>query len=247
MYPQAAEQAPPVSRGRAVAARTALAACCLIGGVVAVQQARALQTATPTAAQRQAAERTAVADRWRSWPAGRIFPLTLRYGTSVATTEVATRAGIAPADACKAALSPAAYAAASRPGCVAALRASYVDEPQGVVYTIGVLAFARQRQAAAFAGQLARAGGSVAGLRTLALAGTATARFTDAARQLGSVHEAGPFVVLSVAGYANGLPLARAGQRRPSVFAAASQLAAEVARRLREPAVVDCASRQWSC
>jgi hypothetical protein len=242
-----AEQAPPVNRGRAVAGRVALAVSCLIAALALAQLARNLQTAVPTAAQRRAAERTAVADRWRSWPAGRIFPATLGYSTALATTETATRVGIAPADSCVAALSRAADAAASRAGCVAVLRASYVDEPQGVVYTVGVLAFGRTSQAAAFVRQLASVGGSAAGLRALALAGTATARFTDAVRQLGSVRQAGPFVVLSVAGYADGLPVARAGQRRPSVFAPASQLAAEVARPLLAAAVVDCTTRQWAC
>ncbi|HEU5421818.1 MAG TPA: hypothetical protein VFV41_29345, partial [Streptosporangiaceae bacterium] len=35
----------------------------------------------PTAAQKSAAAAAAVARRWRTWPAGRIFPSTLGYST----------------------------------------------------------------------------------------------------------------------------------------------------------------------
>jgi hypothetical protein len=247
VYPPVIEQAAPARHARAVAGRLALAACCLIGAVAAGMVARTALDVQPTAAQRRAAERVAVAERWRSWPAGRIFPASLGYSTQLLTTETATRAGITPADSCQSSLSSAAAAAASQAGCVASLRASYVDEPQGVVYTVGVLVFARPGEAFMFVQQLGRLGGSAASLRALALTGTASARFTDAARQLGAVRQAGPFVVLSVAGYADGEPVARARQRRPSVFAPASQLAAEVARPLLTPAVVDCAARQWSC
>jgi hypothetical protein len=45
-----------------------------------------------------------VAGRWHTWPAGRIFPATLAYDTSLLTTETASRAGIAPGDGCAAAL-----------------------------------------------------------------------------------------------------------------------------------------------
>lgn len=247
MYPPVIEHAGPARHGGAVAGRLVLAACCLIGAGAAALTARAELDVRPTAAQRTAAERIAVADRWRTWPAGRIFPASLGYRTQLPTTETATRAGITAADSCQSSLSAAAAAAASQAGCVAALRASYVDQPQGVVYTVGVLAFARPGQALMFVRQLGRIGGTVASLRALALAGTASARFTDAARQLGAVRQAGPFVVLSVAGYADGEPAALARQRRPSVFGPASQLVAEVARPLLTPAVVDCGSRQWSC
>ena len=189
MYPPVIEQAAPTRHARAVAGRLALAACCLIGAVAAGLVARTALDVQPTAAQRRAAERVAVAERWRSWPAGRIFPASLGYSTQLLTTETATRTGITPADSCQSSLSSAAAAAASQAGCVAALRASYVDEPQGVVYTVGVLAFARPGEAFMFVQQLGL-GGSAASLRALALTGTASARFTDAARQLGAVRQA---------------------------------------------------------
>jgi hypothetical protein len=247
VYPPVAEQAAPARHGRVVAVRVVLAICCLVAALVVAQQAMAMLTVKPTAGQRRAAEQVAVAQRWRSWSAGRIFPAALGYRTQLLTTETATRVGISRADSCRSALSLSAASAARQSGCTAALRASYVDEPQGVVYTVGVLAFARSGQARLFVRELGGFGGSLASLRALALAGTPSARFTDAARQLGAVRQAGPFVVLSVAGYVDGEPAALAGQRRPSVFAPASQLAAEIARPLLTPAVVDCAARQWSC
>jgi hypothetical protein len=50
-----------------------------------------------------------------------------------------------------------------------------------------------------------------------------------------------------VAGYADGRPAAATGERRPSVFAPATQLAAEVSTPLPQPVTVNCAGREWSC
>ena len=189
-----------------------------------------------------------VGKRWRTWPAGRIFPASLGYTTILLNNDTARRVGISPADTCAAALDPALAVPARRDGCRAGLRASYVDELQGVVYTTGVLAFASPAKARAFDRGLPSARPPRTALRALAFPGTAAARFADDARQTASARQDGPYVLLTVAGYADGRPAAATGQYNPTAFAAAGQLADAILAPLNRPAVVDCATaRQWSC
>jgi hypothetical protein len=222
-------------------------AACLVTAVVAGSRARSEQTRRPTAAERAAAAAAAVDGRWQAWPAGRIFPATLGYVTDVLTEEKARRVGISPADGCAAALDGAAAGLAERDGCRAALRATYLDQLQGVVYTTGVLAFPSPARAAAFAVAFARSSPLPAGLRAFGLAGTVTARFNDAARQAETAEHAGPYVLLTVAGYADGRPASATAQHRRSVFLPASQLGREILTPLSRPVTVNCASREWAC
>jgi hypothetical protein len=221
-------------------------AACLVTAVLAGRAARAEQTRPPTAAERALAVAAAVAGRWQTWPAGRIFPATLGYVSSVLTQESARRVGISPADGCVAALTGPLAATARDDGCHAALRATYLDQLGGVVYTTGVLAFPTSRRAAAFA-IAADHSALPAGLRAYGPGGTAAARFTDAARQAWAVRQAGTYVLITVAGYTDGRPAAATGERRPSVFAPAGQLARDILAPLSRPVAVDCASRAWAC
>ena len=221
-------------------------AACLVTALGAGSKAHAEQTRPPTAAERAAAASAAVASRWRTWPAGRIFPATLGYVTSLLTQEQARRVAISPADSCPAALDGAVAGLAQHDGCRAALRATYLDELQGAAYTAGVLAFGSPARAAAFASAVDRSA-LPAGLRAFGPAGTAAARFDDAARQAAVAEHAGPYVLLAVAGYADGRPASATGERRPSVFAPAGQLARELLTPLSVPVTVNCASRAWAC
>lgn len=218
---------------------------CLAIAVVAGTVARAELTRPPTRAELSAAARAAVAARWRDWPAGRIFPSSLAYTTNLLTQERANRAGIAPGHSCAAALTGAVQGQARRDGCLALLRATYTDQLDGIVYTAGVLAFPTQARAAAFA-RSAEADPLPAGLRAFPLTGTGSARFTDAARQAATARQAGPYVVLAVAGYADGRP-AGSGERRTSVFAPAGQLAGDLIKPLAAQPAVHCGTREWSC
>lgn len=237
------------SRRRPLRALAAIvtAACCLAVAIVAGTTAHAELTSKPTSSELSAAAAQAVADRWRSWPAGRIFPAGLGYSTNLLTQETARRLGISPSATCAASIDATLGRLARRDGCRAALRATYVDELQGVVYTVGVLAFASPRRAAAFARGLPRGQASVTGLRAEAFPGTASATFTDAARQASTAVQQGTYVVLAVAGYADGRPAAVTAERRSSAFAPAAQLAAEIIGPLTAPVQVNCASREWSC
>jgi hypothetical protein len=227
---------------------TSLAALCCLGvAIVAGTAARADLTSKPTSAELSAAAALAVASRWRSWPAGRIFPAELGYTTSLLTQGTARRIGIAPKTACPAGLDAVLRPLAARTDCLAVLRATYVDQLQGVVYTVGVLAFASGRSAERFVRGLPAGRSGVAGLSALAFPGTASAVFSDAARQASTAQRQGPYVVLTVSGYADGRPAAATLEARGSVFSPATQLASRIIGPLTVPAVVNCRSPQWSC
>lgn len=223
------------------------AACCLAVAIVAGTAAHAGLTSKPTSADLSAAAAQAMADRWRSWPAGRIFPSELGYSTNLLTQETARRLGISPSATCAASIEVSLDRLARRDGCRAAVRATYVDELQGVVYTVGVLAFGSARGAAAFARGLPAGEAGITSLSAEAFPGTASAAFNDAARQASTVRQQGPYVVLTVAGYADGRPAAATAESRGSDFAPAAQLAAEIIGPLTVPVQVNCASREWSC
>ena len=219
----------------------------LVAAVGAADRAHAELTRKPTAAELSAAAAFGEASRWQRRPAGQIFPAGLPYRTDLRNGETARRAGIAPGYGCAAAVDAALGALTRRYGCRAALRASYLDQPGGVVYTLGVLAFAGPPAAAGFFSHYSAGRSPVRGLHALALPGTPAAAFADAARQAASASLYGPYVVLTVAGYADGRPAAATGERRPSAFAPATQLATEIGTPLAQPETVRCATRQWSC
>lgn len=226
-----------------VVAALACLAVAVASGVAAVQMA----TRAPTPAERAAAAATAVADRWRTWTTGRIFPAALSYSTSLLTTESASRVAIGAQTACANAVDPAFASLTNRDHCRAGLRATYLDQLQGILYTIGVLAFPTARQAAAFSAGLSASHTGLFALRALAVPGTASSLFSPQVRQAGTTRQAGPFVILTVAGYADGQPAGSGQETRAEIFAPAAQLAAEVGRPLTTPIEVNCRSPQWAC
>jgi hypothetical protein len=235
------------SRGRGPVVFLSLAAAaCLVVAIAAGLAARADLTRRPTTAQRAAAAAKAVADRWRDWSAGRIFPATLSYSTSLLTTETASRVGVAKQVTCVSAIKPSLDGLATSDHCQAGLRATYVDQLDGVVYTVGVLAFPNSRDAGAFAARLPGQAGPIS-LLPLALPDTASAQFGPATGQAATASHGGPFVVLTVAGYADGQPAGPGQQARPSIFAPAAQLASEVIGPLTRPVTVNCSNQAWSC
>jgi hypothetical protein len=232
---------------RSSAAPTFAAITCLVVAVAAGIAAHTLAVRKPTAAQRAAAAATAVADRWRTWPAGRIFPAKLSYTTSLLTTEIATRVGISSESRCATAIDGSEARLTTSDHCQAVLRATYLDQLQGVVYTVGVLAFPSPHLAAAFSLAVHRSAAASGTLRPFAMPGTASALFSAKARQASTGTHDGPFVVLTSAGYADGEPAGRGEQKRLSAFAPAAQLAVTIANLLARPVTVDCASPAWSC
>jgi hypothetical protein len=157
-----------------------------------------------------------VSKRWRTLPAGAIFPASVSYQLPASAlddftgvTLDADRVGIAPQAACAAAADPAAAVILGRHGCQALLRATYTDESATYVVTVGVAVLPGAGQASAAQAALATADqGSYPGpgVQAVAFGGTPSGRFGSAQRQLSRSFSAGPYLIMYTAGYADGRP-----------------------------------------
>jgi len=154
--------------------------------------------------------------RWRTLPAGTIFPATIRYPPPVALddaglTLIASRIGIARAAACRSATDPAAATdpgaakVLARHGCEAILRASYVDGTSSYVVTVGVAVLPGVAQAKAANQELV----SGAGVLPARFDGTPAAEFTEGRRQISAHVAAGSYLILYTVGYADDRPRVR--------------------------------------
>jgi hypothetical protein len=213
--------------------------------IAAVAQLVVELTRPPSQAERDGAAIREVARRWQAWPAGKIFPTTLPYSLEIGGTERARRVGIDPnGAACAAAVEPGLAGTLRGYGCLAALRATYLDQLQGLAITIGVVAFPDERSAARAKSKMPK----TPGVRPLALPGSVVARFTDAARQTSAARQDGPYVVLAAIGYADGRPAAKIKQEQTDFYTIAPQLAEAVLTPLAARPAVDCAEKAiWSC
>jgi hypothetical protein len=205
----------------------------------------------PSQAEIAAAASVGVAQRWERLTLGQIFPAsvgyTVGYTSGQQTSEKATRLGIGAGDSCDEALDDTLVSAAQHLGCVAAMRASYADELGGAVFTVGVVVFPDSGAALEFAAQVPRGEYPATGLQALALPGTAAALFTPGARQASAIQVTGPYVVLAVAGYADGRPASQATERRPSVFEPVGSIVTAVVKPLSAPEPVRCGNPEWTC
>ena len=157
-----------------------------------------------------------VSKRWRTLPAGAIFPASVRYqlpadalNDLAGVTLDAARVGIAPQSACASAADPAAAAILGRNDCQALLRATYTDESATYVVTVGVAVLPSAARASAAQAALATAGRGAypgPGVQAVPFPGTPTARFGNAQRQLSRSFSAGPYLIMYTAGYADGRP-----------------------------------------
>jgi hypothetical protein len=155
-----------------------------------------------------------VAKRWRTLPAGDIFPGAVHYDLSATAlsdlTPVslqAARVGIAPQESCAAGTDAAAARVLDARGCHALLRATYTDESATYVVTVGVAVLSSSAQASAAATALSRAAGSPQpGLDAAGFTGTPAGSFGNGQRQMTHSQAAGPYVIMYAAGYADGRP-----------------------------------------
>ena len=145
--------------------------------------------------------------RWRTWPAGRIFPASIPYQLPAAALDSGTvvrlnarRVGIAPQASCRAATDPAVSRVLARHGCQAMLRATYQDSTGTFAVTVGVAVLPGLSQASSSGRELPRG----SGLRAVRFGHTLVAGFGDAARQLSSATADGPYLIMSTVGYADG-------------------------------------------
>jgi hypothetical protein len=241
------EPEPEPGAGWRVSPRTAAlvaASACATVLVVAGVRLSAELTRAPTPAERAAAMAAEVAGRYRAWPAGRIFPAGIPYTLGQSAAETARRVGIGTDTRCETAVDGALVQTLASRGCLAALRATYLDQAQGLAVTAGVVVFPDERSAreavARFPSRAPRPG-----LRALPLAGSVAARFGDAARQTSTAAQRGPYVVAATVGYADGRPALRGPQDDLSELA--PQIVQGILRPLTAPAQVRCGAREWRC
>lgn len=239
-------------RGLGPAVLAALAVgCLLVTGLAAVRVGDELSR-PPTEAELTRATAVELARRWRDRPADQVFPGTLRYEPEIGGSESAARVGIDPGTRCADAMDAPLAESARRHGCVALARATYIDQLQGLLITVGIAVFPDQRSAGAFAGGLPKGDAPVPGLRAAAFSGSVAARFGDAARQAAASRGRGPYVVLATIGYADGRPVGK-GAKQLDLEAVPPQLVGAVLDPLARPARPDCSSkdpavrRMWSC
>jgi hypothetical protein len=168
-----------------------------------------------TATQRQQITDWEYGKRWHDLTAGVIFPASVSYSAPDALDDdpslslAAQRVGIAQQATCTSAADPAAAALLDRDGCSAMLRATYVDETDSFVVTVGVAVLSTPAKAQTAAEAVASAGKS-AGLgptvRAVSFTGTPAGEFTDDQRQLSGAVARGTYAVLYTVGYADSRP-----------------------------------------
>ncbi|MGH3171600.1 MAG: hypothetical protein ACRDN0_37780, partial [Trebonia sp.] len=170
-----------------------------------------------TGAQQATIANWEVAKRWRDLSAGSIFASSIEYqppaaldDTSDSLSLSAHRAGIAREASCRSAVDGAAAAVLARDGCEAVLRATYVDDTDSYVVTVGVAAFPNSARAAAAKRQidaLKRSADALApGVLPVAFAGTPAAYFRAGGRQITQTSADGAYLVMDAVGYTDGRP-----------------------------------------
>jgi len=170
-----------------------------------------------SAAQRNQIMTWEVGKRWRSWPAGRIFPSAIDYrlpGSAFDSSQSlalrAQRVGIAPQASCRKATARPVGRLLVKNGCLAVLRATYQDTTQTFAVTVGVAVLpatpAAGPRAAGAASALQKSHGPQRWLRAMSFRHTATAHFAGPGHKVAWAEAAGPYLVLATVGYADGRP-----------------------------------------
>src|SRR6202012_5642848 len=161
-----------------------------------------------------------VAKRWRTLPAGDIFPATVGYDLSASALDdltpvplQAARVGIAPQTPCAAGTDAAAGRMLDQHSCQALLRATYTDESATYEVTVGVAVLGSSAQGTAAANAIHAAGGPPQpGVDAAGFTGTPDGSFGHGQRQMTHSQAAGPYVIMYAAGYADGRPRVSIGE-----------------------------------
>lgn len=177
-----------------------------------------------------------VARRWHTWPIGMVFPEVLQYTALGRARQYARRVGVAPEAACAETVDSPVASVLRRYGCRTMLRATYVDQTATFAVTVGI-AVLRDEEAVARAATELPVDDRV-GVRPAAFPRTVTDTFGPAQRQRTGWVAAGPYIVFSTAGYADG----RTRESIPpeelvnsEMWPAAETIAGRIARALVEP------------
>ncbi len=169
------------------------------GGATALDK-ELTRYATP--AEATAAGHQEQASLWQRLTAGQIFPRTVGYVTAAGASETATLVGIASPASCASSADAAVAQALAKAGCETMLRATYVDPSGTVLATVGVAVL--RSPGAAQQAYDTFGSNNTAGVRAVAFPGTASAAFTDAAREMFGSNFGGPYVFFYTVGYADG-------------------------------------------
>jgi hypothetical protein len=166
-----------------------------------------------TAQQQQQIIAWEMARRWRTMPAGEIFPASITYqlpsgalGASVPLSLQAYRVGISRSATCAAASDPAAARVLAADRCTALLRATYADETDSMLVTVGVAVMPGDNAAQSAASKLAGGQRPQPGVRAAPFPSTLARAFGDRQRQLSWAFISGPYLIMSTVGYADGRP-----------------------------------------
>ncbi|WP_222722840.1 hypothetical protein [Actinomadura alba] len=240
-------QPQPRRRRGALVVAGVLTVVCLAALVASAVVLAGELTRPPTAAERDRATAAELARRWEAWPAGKIFPDTVPYTLSVGGKESARRIGIGHETACEGAVDASLRAVLRSHGCRAVIRATYLDQLQGLAMTVGVVAFPDASKASGAMSGLPKEIKASSGLRALSLPGSVAARFDDAARQEAAIRHRGPYLVMATIGYADGRPAAKIKEKQGYLKVVVPQLADSIIGSLAKPARPDCSSPAWSC
>jgi hypothetical protein len=194
---------------RLILAGLAVALAGLAGSLAAVVVNAAPRTFSP--AQQQKITSWEVGKRWRTWPAGQIFPAAIPYELTAAALDspdgvrlAARRIGIAPQASCASAADRAASRVLARQGCEAMLRATYQDATGAFAVTIGIAVLPTPGQASDSVHALPQGISATPGVHAVRFRHTLAAGFADPARQLSQAMSAGPYLIMSTVGYADG-------------------------------------------
>ena len=216
MYPGPADR--PGGGGRVAARRRRFAVFALVLvvalaglAVAAVGIAHSLLPRQLTAAQRRQISDWEMERRWRALSAGKIFPASVSYTVLAADLNSASgltlhaqRLAISAAERCAGAFDSAAERVLSRLGCSTVLQATYLDASGSMVATITVAVLPGTAAAKAVYAELpGTAAGAPGPAHAYPVPGTPAAGFGDAERQLSVDVAAGPYVILSTAGFAD--------------------------------------------
>jgi len=143
-----------------------------------------------------------IARRWQSWPATGVFPDEVKYLGLDRVQLYARRVGIAPEARCRAAADPSVAQILDEHGCLTMLRATYLDQTSTFVMTVGVAVLEDEEARVSATEELTQ--DDRVGVLPVAFPGTPAERFGVGQRQRTAWVGAGPYVVFSTAGYADG-------------------------------------------
>lgn len=177
-----------------------------------------------------------VARRWQAWPATGVFPEELKYLGLDRAQQYARRVGIAPESRCRDALDASVAAILEEHGCRTLLRATYVDQTSTFVFTVGVAVLKDEEARTSASAELTQ--DDRVGVLPVAFPGTVTERFGPQQRQRTGWVAAGPYIVFSTAGYADGRTRAAVPQEETlhsELWPAARSIGGQVAYFLADP------------